>query len=432
LPTSFFKGSKLTRHLAIALCLLAFCGALLPDQNVQAQTLPLPHDAYVWQRSWNQPVRDSVAKHAQTFSNLVVLAAEVSWKQQEPEVVRVAVEYPVLAAAKTPVGLALRIGPYSGPFAETNRVTLMLCSLAKGLVAEATAKGVKPSELQIDFDCAESKLEGYRTWVTAMRKAVAPVPLTITTLPTWLRQPTFGPLVAATDGFILQVHSLERPKSFDTPFTLCDPATARSAVEKAAPFGVPFRVALPTYGYLLAFATNGQFVGLSAEGPSRNWPVDAKLREVRSDPLAMAALTQEWSAHRPTNLRGIIWYRLPVEGEILNWRWPTLAAIVASRSPRESVRAESRRVGPGLVEICLVNDGELDLSSRLAVEVRWQNARLVAGDGLRGFEMVEVDASTAKLQSQSRPCELPAGDRQVLGWLRLNNDAEVKVELKKL
>jgi hypothetical protein len=79
-----------------------------------------------------------------------------------------------------------------------------------------------------------------------------------------------------------------------------------------------------------------------------------------------------------------------------------------------------------------VNDGELDLSSRLAVEVRWQNARLVAGDGLRGFEMVEVDASTAKLQSQSRPCELPAGDRQVLGWLRLNNDAEVKVELKKL
>ena len=39
----------------------------------------------------------------------------------------------------------------------------------------------------------------------------------------------------------------------------------------------------------------------------------------------------------------------------------------------------SRRVESGLVEISLANAGELDVSSRLAVEVRWSKARLIAG-----------------------------------------------------
>ena len=64
---------------------------------------------------------------------------------------------------------------------------------------------------------------------------------------------------------MLQVHSLERPKNFDAPFTLCDANAARRAVTWAAKIGVPFRVTLPTYGYLVAFAPGGQFVGLSAE-----------------------------------------------------------------------------------------------------------------------------------------------------------------------
>ena len=116
----------------------------------------------------------------------------------------------------------------------------------------------------------------------------------------------------------------------------------------------------------------------------------------------------------------------------MNWRWPTLAAIMAARSPRESVRAESRRVEPGLVEISLINEGELDISSRLAVKVRWQNARLVAGDGLRGFELVDGGSSTVKFQTRPKPCRVPAGEKQVIGWLRLSEDREVEIEMERL
>src|SRR5208283_1271014 len=104
----------------------------------------------------------------------------------------------------------------------------------------------------------------------------------------------------------------------------------------------------------------------------------------------------------------------------------------AGRKPRESFHADACRVESGLVEISLVNDGELDISSRLAVEVRWSDARLVAGDGLRDFELAEENVSDARFQNQSSQYRLPAGEKQIVGWLRLSEDREVQVEIKKI
>lgn len=93
---------------------------------------------------------------------------------------------------------------------------------------------------------------------------------------------------------------------------------------------------------------------------------------------------------------------------------------------------ETRRVEPGLVGISLVNDGELDISSRLSIQVRWQNARLVAGDGLRDFELVDGGPSTVKLQTRTEPWRLPAGETRVIGWVRLSEDREVQIEMERL
>lgn len=404
----------------------------LAGESPQPAGGPLVHEAYVWQRAWTEPVRDAISRRAVSFSGLTVLAAEVSWKDQQPQVVCIPLDYSVLTNTRCAVGLALRIGACPARLATNGTTTAFLTDVAVALVAGAKSHHLAPRELQIDFDCAASKLDGYRVWLEAFRQRAAPVPVTITALPSWLEQPAFKRLAAAADGYVLQVHSLQRPRDFNEPFTLCDPDAARQAVERAARIGVPFRVALPTYGYLTAFDARGRFVGLSAEGPSKTWPADVRLREVRANPLEVAQLLQHWTTSRPAALRGVIWYRLPVAGDSLNWRWPTLAAMMAGRIPRESFQVEPRRVESGLVEISLVNDGELDLSSRLAVKVRWQNARLVAGDGLRGFEWVDGGPSTVKFQTMTQPWCLPAGERQVIGWLRLSEDREVQIEIEKL
>jgi hypothetical protein len=114
----------------------------------------------------------------------------------------------------------------------------------------------------------------------------------------------------------------------------------------------------------------------------------------------------------------------------LNWRWPTFSAILQSRIPRKSVRVETHRVEPGLTEVRLVNDGEIDISSRLAVQTRWQDTRLVAGDGLHGFELAERGLSSARFETGQQHYRLPAGEKQVVGWLRLSEDREVQVEIE--
>jgi hypothetical protein len=392
---------------------------------------PLPHEAYVWQRAWTEPMRDAVTQHATNFSELVVLAAEVTWNNKNPNVTHVGVDFPTLAKMQTPVGLALRIGPFSGPFADNDMTTTFLTELSASLIAEALTNQIVPRELQIDFDCAESKLDGYRVWVEAIKRKISPVPVTITALPSWLNAAAFSRLAQSAGNYVLQVHSVERPADFKSPFTLCDPRAAQRAVERSARIGVPFRVALPTYGYVLAFDRNGKFFDLSAEGPRKNWPVDVHLREVRSDPVELGALVRTWTTNRPAAMRGVIWYRLPVAVDNLNWRWPTLGAIMALRSPRESFRVETRRVESGLVEINLVNSGEIDISSRLAVEVHWSDARLIAGDGLLNFTMTDNGPFTAAFQTQSQPCHLPAGEKLTLGWLRFDRDCEVISEVKK-
>jgi hypothetical protein len=402
-------------------------------QNPNSAPVPasLSQDVYVWQRDWNQAVHDAILQHGSNFETLVAFKAEVSWRAKRPEIVQVPLDYAVLRKSGSHIGLALRIGPYPGPFRANDRAATFIASVASALVGEAKTHGCPPEELQIDFDCAQSKLDGYRIWVESIRRAIAPVPVIITALPSWLDEPAFPKLIAVADGYVLQVHSLEAPKFATAPFTLCDPAAAQRAVERASHWNVPFRVALPTYGYIIAFNQNGKFAGLSADGPAKDWPSDYELREVRTDPDEMAELVRFWSTNHPASMRGIIWYRMPMADDFLNLRWPTLAAMMAGRAPREHVHAAARRVEARLVEISLVNDGELDLSSRLAVEVTWSNARLIAGDGIGGFSLNDAGPDAARFQMDDKSFRLPAGEKRIIGWLRLSEDREVKIEIKK-
>ena len=407
-------------------CLLA---AAMPQESLPPRaSSALRHDVYIWQRQWSESVEAAVLARGTNFSELIPLVAEVRWEKGRPVIVRPSIPFPTLALTDRPVGLALRIGPFSGPFASDDERAHRLAELAASMVAEARTNLPTLAELQIDFDCAESKLDGYRLWVEAIRRRVAPGPVVFTALPSWLKRPEFATLARAADGFVLQVHSLDPPRRADAPFTLCDPAAARRAVTQAARVGLPFRVALPTYGYLVAFNRDGKFLGLSAEGPASTWPQDGTVREVRADPAALAGLVAEWTTHRPAMLQGVIWYRLPVPGDRLNWRWPTLAAVMTGTAPQPSLRAVARRTKEGLVEIDLHNDGESDASRAMQVTLRWSTARVVACDGLGGFSVTERAGNDLRFHVPE--LRLEAGRKQPVGWVRFDRETEVEAEVE--
>jgi hypothetical protein len=391
---------------------------------------PLVQEAYVWQRAWTPAVEEAVAQADATLQGLTILGAEVAWQGGRPRVVEVSADWAALKARGLPVGLALRVGAYGGPFDEDAEATRLVVGLAGKLIDRARAAGVTPAELQLDFDCPESRLAGYRLWIEAVRRRAGDVPVTFTALPSWLHNRTFGPLAEAADGFVLQVHSLARPADADAPLTLCDPAAARAAVEKAARFGRPFRVALPTYGYLLAFDRGGKFVGLSAEGPAPRGPADAQVRALRSDPAEMAALVRDWTADRPAKMSGIIWYRLPTRDDILCWRSTMFSLVLSGQTPQSNLRAQAVPSADGLVEIELRNTGTASAPLPARVIARWRGARLVAADAIGGYERQDGAADEVRLAATAAAAlqELGPGERKAIGWLRLTEVREVQVD----
>jgi hypothetical protein len=358
------------------------------------------------------------------------LAAEVDWSNGSPLVTRMAVDYDALKRAGRPVGIALRIAGYAGPFRPDDAVSLQLQTLARELIETARKQGITIAELQIDFDCAASKLGGYRVWVRAIHDAVKPVPVRITVLPSWMEEGDFGSLAREAGGFVLQVHSTERPRD-DDGMKLCDPARAAEWVERAAKFGVPFRVALPTYTYLIAFDKGGNLAGISAEGPVATWPAGVRFRYLRADAAGLSGLVRKWTGNRPANLTGVIWYRLPVETDTMNWRWPTLAAIIDGRVLRSGLRVEVSDANPA--DISLLNDGDLDAPLPAEITAQWEGTSLMAGDALNGF-VLETGAQKAVFrapQDVAAQAILPAGGRRAIGWLRLESKTAIHVTISK-
>ena len=385
---------------------------------------PLLHDAYVWQRAWKEAqVAESLALAKAADIRMVdVLAAEAQWRQGHWEVTRVELDYAALREAGLAVGLAIRAGVF--PQSDAN-ATGRLAALAQSVVREAQANGLQPAEVHLDFDCPESKLDAFRAWLAPLRKAVAPVPLTITTLPCWLGHPeAFRQLLRATDGFVLQVHSLERPKAADAPFMICDPAAARRAIRAASALGVPFRVALPTYGYTVAFGRDGKFIGFSAEGNAREWPAGSRAREVRADDAAMAKLVRELTDTPPANCTGIIWYRLPCASDRLNWSWATLTTVMRGETPQPHTQARSQRPSPALIELLIENTGNADDREPRLLTVAWASGTLVASDALGGF--VKQSQGKNEIIFKGTP-HLRPGERKMVAWLRFDGQEEVIV-----
>jgi hypothetical protein len=111
----------------------------------------------------------------------------------------------------------------------------------------------------------------------------------------------FTVAILAIAAFVFRPRSA--PRSADDAMNLVQVDVGTSAVEKAARLGIPFRVALPTYGYRVFLGVDGKVIAVQAEGPEPSVP-RAKVTEVRASPAEMAGLVRQWTASRPAALAG--------------------------------------------------------------------------------------------------------------------------------
>lgn len=403
-------------------------GLALGAAGCREQAAPRPaaltHAAYVWRQGWDAAATASLAERVWPagLTELNVLVGECGLGSVGR---RVYPPWPVLRGTGRTLSLSVRIGTRQalGGTAEPD--------LSEGLKLlrsgweEARAAGVTVASAQVDFDCPSRLLAAYADRIAAAKRAWPEVRLTVTTLPTWLKEPGFAQLIAAADGWTLQLHGTQRP-NLAQPAPLFAAASALDWVGQAESLGRPFRVALPTYAYLACFSSSGAYLGVRAE--TAELPKGtARTQVLPADPAEVVRLLEELEDRRHALVQGVDWFRLPFPGDRQNWTMAGWSQVIA-RQPMPAACSPELKVDGALADIAVVNATGQPLPLPV-VAVAWTGARAFAADATADWV-----AESGPLAVTFRPHPLAGflapGERRVVGWVRLTEPRPVEVRVR--
>jgi hypothetical protein len=343
----------MSRGIAILISALIAFGALSACRESGTSTsrathdiAPMPQAAYLWQRNWTPGVRQAVARPPAGIEGLRVLIAEVSAPSEidgastipattpsmstlvttrpattpvmttplavAPAVTMMNIHAPSLAASRLPITLVVRIeGSRPIESFELSPFTRAGDALR--------AVGVNVVGIEVDHDCATAGLAEYAQWLERQRGVLssnassnaassnAAYRFSITALPTWAWSPSLVDVARSVDEIVVQVHAVRAPMIFDASDAWRDLSRFARALRTDEPHSPTLRVALPTYSAVVRDI------------------------EVSVDPDDVARFADKLRAATDPDLarvRGIVWFRLPVDGDGQTWSRATFARIV--------------------------------------------------------------------------------------------------------
>jgi hypothetical protein len=389
---------------------------------------PLPQRGYLWQRYWTPSVSSAVNEAEGKMDGLVILGGEIHWSEKTPSTIFPEIPWGALRNAPKPTAVAVRLESFNGGFFQNSGAREYVKNTVHAVIKAASEQGVAVSELQLDYDCASSKLDDYRGLVEELRSSIAPIPLVITTLPAWLNEPAFPSLIRAADSYVLQVHSVPtKPESGRE--SLCDPVLARKWVARASRIGVPFSVSLPTYHAFAGYDPSGRLLGVVMDSIQWPWPPETRILDFTANADEIADLVKEWKSERPPGMKELLWYRVPVSSDQANWRWPTLSAVMSGRKPRHQL--ETSISGSAPIDFAIINTGEAEENLACTLTATWREGDLIASDALSLWSIeVQKDGAVFRTAHGKRQRLLP-GEKVDIGWLRFNKAPVITLNLQR-
>jgi Protein of unknown function (DUF3142) len=361
-------------------------------------------EAYVWQNPDRPAVTAAVQEARGQVATFHVRAAEFRWDGKA---------FTVDQAVKNQLpfpncGLVVRIGASASRLEWTPQQTEAVAAVIRGLAS------LQPKEIQCDYDCPQKRLDRYGVLLDALQLAAGEIPVTPTVLPSWMGEPAFKNLIAKRPGYVLQVHSLGLPKSPDDPVRLFDPVASRAYIKQASALGVPFRVAMATYGCEVWFDGEGRVIEVISEDRPATGNVPARRSYALADPLESARLIEEWNREPPAGLQAVIWYRLPIKGDQRNWPWSTLqqvasGQVTASATTLEAVMQHETR------DLSVINHGAFPAALPAEIVV---TSTVIAADGSGAYRLERrADGLHFIRRAEVWPW-LDPGEKIPTGWLR--------------
>lgn len=393
---------------------------------------PLTHGVYVWQRVWDARLVAAVNEARGFAGSLRVLALQIDGDRYD----QTQADWAAVRATGLPVTVVVRINGSQRP--RTDWLVDVLKQHSRMWVSHDGNDGTHDGgmwvshdrndgthdggrfDLELDYDCGTERLAEYASLLRQIRASMTAVrTLSITALPAWRNAAALDDVLAAVDLSVLQVHAVSRPDE-----GLFDGARAAGWVADWAnrSGAKPFLVALPAYGARLKLDLDGTVAAVESEQrlPARS----ASAREVRVDPREVATWLDDLRAQRYPNLAGVVWFRLPRDGDERVWATRTLRAVIAGEPLQSTVRAAASLRDNGAIDVSLHSDGSIDASSPTAVSI---DGNCSAGDGVNGYRLVR----DARWRFEPGSAEsLRAGSGRLIGWLRCADPAQVRIRVE--
>lgn len=375
--------------------------ALLPLFGCERSApTPLDNQVYIWQRQWLPAHQQALAASRNDFSTLRVLAAQAHPKEGW---ITARINPTMLRNDSRPLIAVVRL---DGQLPTLDSVAIG--HHVQQLVSDWQAAGLNVQGVEIDHDCASSRLNAYREFLQQLRdKLPANLALSITALPAWINSPALPELLQVVDSSVLQVHAVSRPEA-----GLFSPKQALHwAKAYAEQTTKPYYLALPAYGIALLENPDGGAPWVESEV---SLPMGGARRELTAEPDQVAALLTDLKASPPEHLQGLLWFRLPLPADRRAWPLATLQAVVHGQPLRGDIQLEIHQQG-ALSELSLINNG--NRSAALPKQLTVAASACSAGDAIGGYRLQQPLDNPVAFTRQTAT-QLPAGQRQAIGWLR--------------
>ncbi|MCP3128145.1 DUF3142 domain-containing protein [Shewanella sp. KJ2020] len=405
---------------------------------------PLSQEVYIWQRQWRPANQTALEQSQGAFQGLRILTLQAHPKPYGADIwFEVSVNHAWLQADPRPKVAVIRLdGQLSHLNDEDviNKISQVLNSWRK--------KGTHIAGVEIDHDSASSKLPAYRDFLKKLKTQLpAELKLSITALPAWLSSADFPPLLSTIDELVLQIHSVSDPR-----LGLFDANLGWQWVQQLSNIStVPYLIALPTYGSAVISTPSGYKV--ESETPLRDQTRSPDtVQELQANPEILYAFVQRLETATDDRLRGIIWFRLPLEGDKRVWPLNTLIAVAKGEKLSASIELAilddnkiaaqgdiatanppqlSLNTQPQLFRLALVNKGNIagDLPSTVSLAAKAcsgydaQNGyRVTPKPGLLEWQLraqtPEPFAPSAANPASKTTTKLNPGGQRVIGWAR--------------
>jgi hypothetical protein len=198
-----------------------------------------------------------------------------------------------------------------------------------------SSNGINVAGIEIDHDCATSRLASYASWLGTQRSGATGLKISITALPTWSEAAALLDIASSVDEIVVQVHAVKAPSIFESK-------QARRWLTSFAA-AVPdenIRVALPTYSAMVA----GQ------------WVV--------ADSRDVANFVADLRQHPISNVVGIVWFRLPISGDDQTWSTATWLNVIDGTAARNVPSIANARLiarGENRADVEISNDTDANV-----------------------------------------------------------------------